>query len=130
MHQLTRIDVLSLHNVGSTEIESNSFHLFRKVPSSPRCPSVSSVSMVPTAHSQLVASASIAPCSSPKPVGTPGLPRGRQPSLTSQMAARALNTSQYSEPCTSLSPLCHDQPSMPVQVKTYVPLFEPKVIIE
>jgi len=90
-----------------------------KVPSSPRCPSVSSVSMVPTAHSQLVASASIVPCSSPKPVGTPGLPRGRQPSLTSQMAARALNTSQYSEPCTSLSPLCHDQPSMPVQVKTY-----------
>ena len=45
--------------------------------------------------------------------------RVRQPSLTSQMAARALNTSQYSqEPCTSLSPLCHDTPSLPVRVKT------------
>ena len=36
------------------------------------------------------------------------------------MAARALNTSQYSEPCTSLSPLCHDQPSLPLQLTTYV----------
>ncbi len=36
------------------------------------------------------------------------------------MAARALNSSQYSEPCTSLSPLCQDQPSMPIQVKTWV----------
>jgi hypothetical protein len=38
--------------------------------------------------------------------------------LVVQMAARALNSSQYSEPCTSLSPLCQDQPSMPIQVKT------------
>lgn len=58
---------------------------------------------------------------SPKPAPAPvqGGARARQPSLTSQMAARALNTSQYSqEPCTSLSPLCHESPSLPVKVKT------------
>ena len=32
--------------------------------------------------------------------------------------SRALNSSQYSEPCTSLSPLCQDVPSKPLQVKT------------
>ena len=86
----------------------------RKVPSSPRCPSVATLGAHP-AH----------PLTSPKPgplapvpQGGAATPRGRQPSLTSQMAARALNTSQYSEPCTSLSPLCHDQPSLPLQVRT------------
>ena len=102
---------------------------FRKVPSSPRCPSVSSVGILPTTHGAgagLVGVASMGvagpvappvPCSSPKPVG---VARVRQPSLTSQMAARALNTSQYSEPCTSLSPLCHESPSLPIKVKTWV----------
>ena len=49
--------------------------------------------------------------------------RPRQASLTSQMAARALNTSQYSEPSTSLSPLCHDTPSLPLQIKTSVSML-------
>ena len=82
---------------------------YRKVPGSPRCPATS---LLQPSHSALVPTPTIT--SSPAGVG------GRQASLNSQMAARVLNSSQYSEPCTSLSPLCHDSPSLPVQVKTWV----------